>query len=105
MRMGATIVMGRLSPDLIQRAVRERFADFRKCYEPKLELNPKLTGAVIARFTITRDGTVNHVVDDCSDLPDADVVACSLNVFYDITFFPPEGGTVDVVYPMMFAPG
>lgn len=95
---------GRLAPELIQRVVRQRFELFRTCYEAGLGRDGKLTGRVIARFVITREGTVAKVSDGGSDIPDAQVRDCVLEKFGQLEFPKPEGGIVTVVYPILLAP-
>jgi hypothetical protein len=104
-RLGATTVSGRLRPAVIQQIVRSNFGRFRVCYESGLGRNSELTGRVSARFVIGRDGKVSNVADGGSDVPDAEVVSCTLQAFYGIEFPPPANGIVTVVYPIMFAPG
>ncbi|HEV8246879.1 MAG TPA: AgmX/PglI C-terminal domain-containing protein [Polyangiaceae bacterium] len=104
--MGVTTVSGRLAPELIQRAVRAHFDDFRTCYESGLHSNPKLEGRVSALFKIIGDGSVRSVSDGGSDLPDREVTSCILNEFSKICFpTPPDfGGTVTVVFPLILIP-
>lgn len=101
----ATAVAGRLPPPLIQIVVRARFGEFRPCFEAGLKHNPELTGRVMARFVIDRDGSVSNVADGGSDLPDAEVTTCVLKAFYGLRFPRPDGGIVTVVYPIMLSPG
>jgi hypothetical protein len=104
-RIGATLVSGRLRPELIQRTVRANFGKFRLCYEAGLARDPKLTGKVGVRFVIGRDGHVSDSSSDPStDLPDGAVVDCVLQAFHELVFPEPEGGIVTVVYPIMFSP-
>ncbi len=100
---GATAVSGRLPPVVIQRIVRSNFKKLRQCYEAGLGRNADLTGRVTARFVIGRDGKVSNVSDGGSDLPDPEVVSCTLKEFYGFAFPAPAGGIVTVVYPIMFA--
>lgn len=93
---------GRLHPQVIQRAVREHYGVFRKCYEAALARNRELKGRVSARFVIDRDGNVSN---GGSNLPDEETISCVLRAFYDIRFPKPEGGIVTVVYPIMLEPG
>ncbi|MDI1451577.1 AgmX/PglI C-terminal domain-containing protein [Polyangium sp. 6x1] len=104
-RMGSTSVSGRMPPEVIQRIVRQNFGRFRLCYENGLRSNPDLTGRVVARFVIGRDGAVASVANGGSDLPNADVVACVLRAFRGLAFPQPEGGVVTVNYPVIFSPG
>lgn len=103
--MGATQVSGRLPPETIQRIVRQNFGRFRLCYENGLRNNPNLQGRVSVRFVIGRDGAVSNVSNGGSAMPDTGVVSCVVRSFYGLSFPRPTGGTVTVVYPIMFAPG
>ncbi|WP_438016824.1 AgmX/PglI C-terminal domain-containing protein [Sorangium sp. So ce315] len=103
-RMGATQVSGRLPPEVIQRVVRQSFGRFRLCYEQGLQRDASLQGRVAVRFTVDPSGAVASARDGGSDLPDAAVVSCVIRAFHGLTFPAPEGGTVDVVYPLLLAP-
>ncbi|WP_437647491.1 AgmX/PglI C-terminal domain-containing protein [Sorangium sp. So ce362] len=103
-RMGAVQVSGRLPPEVIQRIVRQNFGRFRLCYERGLQRNAGLQGRVAVRFTIDQRGAVAKARDDGSDLPDGAVVSCVLRSFHALSFPPPEAGSVDVAYPILFAP-
>jgi hypothetical protein len=103
-RMGATSVSGRLPPEVIQRIVRQNFGRFRLCYENGLRNNPNLQGRVSVQFIIGRDGRVSNVGGG-GDLPDGGVISCVTRAFYGLTFPQPEGGIVQVTYPIIFTPG
>lgn len=105
LRVGATTVNGRLPPGVVQRIVRQNYGRFRLCYEQGLARDPKLEGRVVARFVIDRDGAVARVTNGGSNLADAGVVSCVLAAFRPMTFPKPEGGVVNVVYPLMLSPG
>jgi hypothetical protein len=104
LRQGPLKVEGRLPPEVIQRIVRQNFGRFRLCYENGLRKSPTLHGQVSTRFTIDRSGAVAAVADEGSDLPDAGVVACVNRAFGSLSFPQPEGGTVTVVFPVIFTP-
>jgi uncharacterized protein YjbI with pentapeptide repeats len=104
-QMGATTVSGRLPPEVIQRVVRQNYGSFRLCYEQGLSRNPTLEGRVVTRFVIGRDGAVSNVSGSGSDIPDSGVVQCVVQAYYGLSFPPPEGGIVTVVYPIMLSPG
>lgn len=104
-RMGATQVTGRLPPEVVQRIVRQNFGRFRLCYEQGLKRNPNLEGRVATRFIIDAQGAVTRAENAGSDLPDSGVVSCVNAAFNGLSFPVPEGGTVTVVYPVMFSPG
>jgi len=92
-----------LPPDVVQRIVRQNFGRFRNCYESGLRTNPNLTGRVVARFVIGRDGAVSNVSAG-GDLPDSQVRSCVASAFYGLSFPSPDGGIVTVSYPIMLSP-
>ena len=96
---------GRLPPEQIQHIIRERYGDFRKCYESGLASNPDLRGRVTIRFVIERDGRVSSSYVQDNEVPDCRVAQCVRREMVKILFPKPEGGIVTVVYPIMFAPG
>jgi len=53
---------------------------------------------------IDKDGSVSRSADGGSDLPDAQVVACVIRGFGNLSFPQPEGGIVTVIYPIIFSP-
>ncbi|APR79240.1 Hypothetical protein A7982_04587 [Minicystis rosea] len=103
LRMGETRVSGRLPPEVVTRIVRQNFGRFRLCYEEGLRRNPVLQGRVAVRFEIGRDGSVAHMSNGGSDLPDAAVINCIVRGFAGLSFPQPEGGTVNVVVPIHFS--
>lgn len=105
LRVGATAVSGRLPPEVIQKTVRDNYALVRQCYSAGLGRTPNLTGRIVVRFVIARDGSVAEVVaSDGTSLPDAQVVDCVLAAFRQLKFPQPEGGIVSVVYPLQLSP-
>jgi hypothetical protein len=103
-REGATMVSGRVPPEVIQRIVRQNFGRFRLCYENGLRQHPGLEGRVTVRFVIDTSGAVASAADGGSSLPDPAVVQCVVRGFGNLSFPQPEGGTVTVVYPIQFSP-
>jgi hypothetical protein len=104
LRMGAVQVTGRLPPEVIQRIVRQNFGRFRLCYEQGLRTNPALAGRVTTHFVIDRTGAVVSASDAGSDLPSPSVVSCVERSFSNLSFPQPEGGSVTVVFPVLFSP-
>jgi TonB family protein len=95
----------RLEPPLIQASVRAQFDRFRRCYEAGLRRDDRLQGRVAVRFTIDPSGHVAEArQDDTTDMPDRQVVDCLVREFALLRFPKPEGGTVTVVYPIIFRP-
>jgi tetratricopeptide (TPR) repeat protein len=104
MRTGTTTVTGRLPPESIARIVRQNMGRFRGCYSEGLNRNPKLRGRVVTDFVIARDGSVATAVDAGSNLSDARVVACIVEVFKDLRFAEHEDARITVRYPLQLAP-
>jgi hypothetical protein len=101
-RMGSTVVSGRIPPEVIQRAVRQNFGRFRVCYERGLMRNPELKGRVTVRFVIDSAGNVVDTGNAGSDLPDAEVITCVVSSFRAVHFPAPDFGFISVVYPILF---
>ena len=106
LRQGATQVNGKMPPAVIQRIVRMNFGRFRLCYENGLRTKPDLQGRIAIKFVIDPSGAVTSTADGGSDLPDASVISCVGKGFAGLSFPKPEGGgSVTVVYPIIFNPG
>ena len=105
MREGTPTINGRLPAEAIQRVVRMNFGKFRMCYEDALRTNPSLTGRVVTKFVIARDGSVSTAQDGGSDLPNQKVVSCIVRGFQNLSFPTPENGQVLVSYPLTLTPG
>lgn len=101
-RLGTTSVSGRLAPQLIQRTVRANFASLRRCYENGLTASPNLQGRIAIGFVIAQDGSVSHVTNKGTDLPNPATVDCVIKAFSKLSFPRPDGGIVTVVYPIHF---
>ncbi|MBX3189626.1 MAG: AgmX/PglI C-terminal domain-containing protein [Labilithrix sp.] len=104
LRQGSMQVSGGLPPEVIQRIVRQNFGRFRLCYEKGLGARADLRGRVATKITIDASGAVASAVDAGSDLPDASTVSCVVRAFDSLSFPQPEGGSVTVVYPIIFDP-
>jgi len=96
---------GHLAPVVIQTVVREHYGKFRACYEQGLARDPRLSGRITVRFVIARDGTVSSAMVSDNEIPDCGVARCMIDAYKSLQFQKPEGGTVTVVYPVVFAPG
>jgi len=96
---------GRIPAEVIQRIVRQNFGRFRLCYESGLRSNPGLTGRVVTKFVIGRDGAVAQAQDAGSDMASQEVVSCVVRSFNALSFPAPEGGIATVTYPIVLSPG
>lgn len=96
----AVAVKGSLPKDIIQRVIRQRFSQFRFCYEQQLQQDPKLEGKVVVKFVIARDGSVSTANIAESLHPAVDT--CVQRSFMGMKFPKPSGGIVVVSYPLKF---
>jgi hypothetical protein len=107
-RSDATIARtgtGNLDPQLINAGIHARFRRFRACYVAGLKRNNALAGEVRVKFVIDDRGHATNVEDAGSRIKDKQVVSCIVGEFGALRFPKPEGGTVTVVYPMVFGAG
>lgn len=99
---GRLTVSGRVPTEVIRQFASAAFPRFLACYEPALRGSPGLAGTVVANFIIDQDGAVSHLSDGGSSLRRS-VVDCVFDVWESLTFQPPEGGIVQVTFPLEFA--
>ncbi len=101
-RMGATMVSGRVPPEIIQREVRQAHGRLRTCYESALGRSATLAGRLSVRFKIGRDGVPFAVSSSSDDLDHAPLHACVAAVFRSLTF-PKPSDVITVTYPVIFS--
>jgi hypothetical protein len=103
-RLGAVKVSGpfALPPDVLRRILLRYSGSIRRWYKAGLAKNAKLTGQMTARFVIDEDGSSSRATDAGSDLPDAAVIQCILDLY--LGSFPRSEGDVTVTYTLSFYP-
>ncbi len=97
-------VSGRLPAEAIQRIVRQNFGRFRFCYEKDLRMQPSLSERVTVSFTIGRDGSVSRASGTADGGALQSTASCVARAFSGLSFPEPEGGVVNVTYPLVFSP-
>ncbi len=103
---GPVTILGALPRHLIDEVVKSRMQQIRYCYSRQLTRDPSLSGKLVVKFTIARDGTVSSAGIKSSTLADPAVGECVTSRFYRMQFPEPRGGGIVVVsYPFLFAPG
>jgi TonB family protein len=95
-------VDGELDPGIIAKEVRARIGAIKGCYERALKRNPKLTGKIEVRWTITPAGTVQGVEIASDSMGDSEVANCIKGFVARWRFPAPSGGSVEVQYPFVF---
>lgn len=90
----------------IRQAVRDNLRDIQQCYEKPLKRDPKLgSGKVVLNWTVGEGGKVIRAKVHSSELRDAEVGKCMVNVILKAKFpEPPAKEEVEVSYPFFFAP-
>jgi outer membrane biosynthesis protein TonB len=83
--------------------IRDNSADIRECYAKRLADKPTLSGKLIARFDIGRNGKVIGAMAE--GIPDRELIACVVTVVRKWEFDKPQAGTkLRVAYPFKFEP-
>lgn len=93
---------GRLDPDVLRRVLRGHTATFRRCYEAGLAKDPTLEGRLTLALVIDPTGAVTSA-EDTPPFADRAVAACVLRHARTVVFPAPQGGSLSVVYPLVFA--
>ncbi len=95
---------GVLDGNSIAKVVRRRKGAIKNCYERQLKRNPKLSGKVKVQFTILESGRVGQtrILED--SVGDPQVGRCIASAMKRWRFPKPDGGSVTVAFPFVFAP-
>jgi outer membrane biosynthesis protein TonB len=102
---GDPIILGALDRSLIDEVIKRSMSQIRYCYQRELTKNPALSGKIIIKFTIAKDGSVSSANTKSTTLNNAAVEQCVVGRFYRMQFPEPKGGGVIVSYPFIFSPG
>ncbi|MCA9543548.1 MAG: TonB family protein [Myxococcales bacterium] len=103
-RPSETFGTGVLDSEEIAKVVRRRKTAIKSCYERQLKRNPKLQGAVKVQFTIQESGRVGTATVLQNTTGDSALGTCITNNIQRWRFRKPDGGSVTVAYPFVFAP-
>lgn len=98
--------MGSLDRSIISAKVKEVLPDIKTCHNEGLVAQPDLTGRVVIKMVIGKDGVVSSAESDPekTTLDSTEVIDCVTEAIAQLEFPPPEGdGIVIVHYPFAFA--
>ncbi len=84
--------------------MRPSYRAFLACFNALLERRPGLSGTIEVGFRITIAGGVEGVKLTSATLDDPEFANCIVATFRTLRFPAPDGGDVDVVYPLLFEP-
>ena len=98
-------VMGSLEKSIIDAKVKEILPDVKVCYNEGLANQPDLTGKVVIKMVIGKDGTVSSAESDPdTTLDSAEVIECITSKIAQLEFPSPKGGGIVIVhYPFVFS--
>ena len=102
---GSPIVLGALDKSLIEGVIKGNLADIRYCYQQELSANPLLSGKIVIKFVIAKDGSVSKASIKASTMSSSAVESCLTERFMAFEFPEPTGGGIVIVsYPFIFNP-
>jgi len=99
------IILGALDKSIIDRIVKQHLAKIRYCYQKELNKNPKLSGKLVVKFVVAKDGRVSTATTkkSASNLNNKNVEKCVNSRFMRMRFPEPKGGGIAIVaYPLLF---
>ena len=103
-KFGKPTIVGSLAPEVVQRVIRSRRAQFRHCYDQERKITPDLGGQLTMQFVISRAGTVSAATGTGGRVHKG-VIKCFANLLYGVTFPAPKGGIARVTYPLELVAG
>jgi hypothetical protein len=95
---------GWLAPEVIQRTVRSQNAAIKRCHAEDLATAPASGGRISLTFTILADGTTARVKNVRSGTLSEALGRCVESEFSRLRFPKPEGGALEIVYPIELYP-
>lgn len=91
-----------LSREKIKEVVGSSFTDLKSCYGQALMRNHSAAGNVTFEFVIGPAGEVARAQVRDATLPDCTAIQCMLSEFRTLSFPPPVGRSVRIIYPINY---
>mgnify|MGYP001423548338 CR=1 FL=1 len=93
-------VMGSLEKSIIDAKVKEVLPDVKACYDEGVANQPDLTGKVVIKMVIGKDGRVSSAESnpERTTLDSGEVIDCIAGKVAQLEFPPPEGGGIVIVH-------
>jgi len=98
-----TLTADGLAGEMARRAIRQKSASLRACYDAGLARSSKLTGSLSFTLEIGADGFVERATES-GDLGDAETRACMVRAMTSIHFPAPGASKARIVYGVDLAP-
>ncbi len=103
---GDPIILGALDRSLIDAVIKRNMNQLRYCYQRELTDNPGISGKIVVKFVVAKDGTVSSASIKSSTMGNTAVESCITSRFMRMQFPEPKGGGIVIVsYPFLFSPG
>ncbi len=96
-KLGELIVLGALDQSLIVKVIKRQMAQLKYCYQKQLTSNSGLSGKVVIKFVISKDGEVSSAKVQSSTMNDSTVEQCITGRFMRFVFPEPKGGGIVIV--------
>jgi len=101
---GDMIRLGALDDDVVRAVVSRNLYQVRYCYQRELTKSPELSGKIVVKFVVARDGTVSSATTKSTTMHNEAVEDCINARFMRMSFPKPEGGGIVIVsYPIVFS--
>ena len=98
------VVIGTLSKSLIDAEVNKHISDISSCHTQELQSNSSLSGRIVIKFVIARDGSVSKAESKEDTVGSEKVNQCILEQFLNMRFPEPKGGGVVIAsHPFVFS--
>lgn len=101
--VGDPIILGALDRTLIDAVIKRHMNQIRYCHQRELTTDPSISGKVVVKFVIAKDGTVSTASIKSTTLNNLAVESCLTSRFMRMQFPEPKGGGIVIVsYPFVF---
>lgn len=99
-------LVGSLTKEQVETTMRQNLGRVRGCYSRLLRADPKAAGTVTVRLSVAGDGKVSEAAIASSTLADEALQTCVADKVRTFRFpKAKDGGSTQVTYPFVFAPG
>jgi len=100
------MVLGSITPEDVDRVIKQHLSQIRYCYQRQLPRQPDLAGKLVVKFVIAKDGGVSSASIKSSTVANTAVESCVVDRIQRMHFVEPQGGGIAIVsYPFLFSPG
>ena len=101
--VGDPIILGALAKEEIDRTILRHLEQLRGCFDQAVEADPPLSGKIVIKFVVAKDGTVASAKVNSTSLDSPDIGPCICHRFMYLKFPQPKGGGIVIVsYPFVF---